>query len=76
MDPKEEEAMIACRCGWNGEGDHPCHGNGYRCRKPAQIRFITYPTALAGMQLKLDAYETFACDECWNEKQKIERGKP
>ena len=57
-----------CRCGWNGMGEHPCHNNGYTCRKPAKIRFIsTGPVALPGMQLKVGAYDTYACDECWRE---------
>lgn len=58
---------MVCRCGWDGEGSHPCHYNGYACRRPAQRRLIGYPTALAGTQMKVGAYETFACDECWAE---------
>jgi len=57
----------ACRCGWDGEGEHPCHGDAYQCRKPATERLVTYPTCLAGMQMKLGAYKTWACDECWRE---------
>lgn len=56
---------MACRCGHDGEGEHPCHANGYQCRKPAKRRFIASPAALAGVQLKLAATDTWACDECW-----------
>lgn len=61
-----------CRCGWDGEtGPHPCHSDGYRCRQPAEQRFrITGPAHLAGMQLKFNASETWACDECWSYYQK------
>lgn len=66
----------ACRCGHSGDGPHPCHFNGYTCRAPATSRFIATPgTSLAGMQMKVGAYETFACDECW-EKYKSMRAKP
>ena len=56
----------ACRCGFNGEGEHPCH----RClNKGGEIRsgkrvFISYPASLAGMQVKTAAYTTFACEPC------------
>jgi len=56
-----------CRCGWDGQGDHPCHANAYTCRKPAKVRYYE-PTklyALAGMQMKMSVAETYACDECW-----------
>lgn len=54
-----------CRCGFTGEGAHPCHSNGYRCRKPSQQRLQAYPTALAGYQMKVGVHVTYACDECW-----------
>lgn len=55
-----------CRCGYTGEGHHPCHGRGYTCRQPAKERFYSVrPVALAGQQLKLGAQQTWACDECW-----------
>lgn len=58
--------MSTCRCGYNGEGDHPCHGNGYRCRKTAKRRFYNpQPVGLAGLQMKLQVSDTWACDECW-----------
>lgn len=56
------QLIEVCRCGYTGEGDHLCH----RCHiKPGSRRFVAYPTALAGAQPKLGAYETNACDECW-----------
>lgn len=62
-----------CRCGHVGGDPHPCHGQAYKCRKPASRRFMAYPTCLSGVQMKLGAYETWACDECW-EAFKKERG--
>lgn len=66
-----------CRCGWDGQGAHPCHADGYTCRKPATRRFYT-PTPgkapyaqVPGVQIKLQLAETFACDECWAKAQKI-----
>ena len=59
--------MATCRCGWSVVGDHPCHGKGYECKKPAKVRYYEPHSrySLAGMQLKLSVVETFACDECW-----------
>jgi hypothetical protein len=57
-----------CRCGHAGDGVHPCHWNGYACRKPAKRRFYALPMgsySLAGCQPKVAASETWACDECW-----------
>lgn len=66
--------MIApCRCGHTGDGPHPCHGHRYRCGQLGERRFVTYPTALSGAQMKLGAYETWACDACWAEYQKKTR---
>ncbi len=56
-----------CRCGHVGGEPHPCHGLGYTCRKPARERFYNArPVALAGMQLKFQVNQTWACDECWD----------
>jgi hypothetical protein len=61
----------ACRCGWDGVGDHPCHyprlGPSYSCKRPAKERFYYdgHPFSLAGVQMKLSVNQTFACDECW-----------
>jgi hypothetical protein len=55
-----------CRCGHEGDGPHPCHARAYTCRKPAKQRFYNArPAALAGVQMKFTADETWACDECW-----------
>lgn len=57
-----------CRCGHptaSTDVPHPCHGKGYTCRAPATSRLVAAPTCLAGAQMKLGAYETWACDECW-----------
>ena len=61
-----------CRCGWDGEGDHPCHGKLYSCKKPAERRFYapSMRFALAGARLKFSTRETFACAECWEWFQK------
>lgn len=59
--------MNTCRCGYTGEGPHPCHGQGYTCRRPATRRLYEQPApySLAGMQPKISAVETWACQECW-----------
>ena len=57
-----------CRCGHpkDSTDPHPCHGKGHGCRKPATIRFYNpRPVALAGMQMKLQVSDTWACDACW-----------
>lgn len=57
---------IACRCGWNGIGDHLCH----RCGKvPGTRRFYEQPApySLAGVQMKLSVCETVGCDACWDQ---------
>lgn len=59
---------MACRCGHEGEGEHPCHGEDYTCRKPAKRYFYDGTSlrfALAGMQMKLSVSDTWACDGCW-----------
>jgi hypothetical protein len=59
-----------CRCGYSGEGEHPCHYNEYSCRKPAKHRFYSPKAAvLAGLQFKLEVLDTWACDECWERFQ-------
>ena len=58
--------MNTCRCGHSGPDPHPCHGNAYRCRKPAKRRFYAPRiVGLAGVQMKVETSETWACDECW-----------
>lgn len=68
--------MDSCRCGYDGTGHHPCHGQGYTCRKPAKQRFYNArPAHLAGMQMKLSVDDTWACDACWDEfKPKLAAG--
>ena len=62
---------MKCRCGWEGKGDHPCHKNRYTCKAPAKQRFYNpKATALAGMQLKFEVRDTWACDECWEDFSK------
>jgi hypothetical protein len=58
-----------CRCGYTaGAGPHPCHGNNYRCKRPAEQRFYNATAvSLSGMQMKLQVNDTFACDICWKE---------
>lgn len=52
----------SCRCGWDGTGDHPCHV----CGAPSRQRFYRPQlVALAGMTMKLQVTDTFACDSCW-----------
>jgi hypothetical protein len=64
--------MKTCRCGFIGEDtDHPCHGHNYTCSKPGIPRFaVTGPANVAGNQMKMSAYQTFSCDECWEAYQK------
>lgn len=65
----EFSTQTPCRCGFAGEGEHPCH----RClnkggvARPGKRVFVAYPTALAGAQMKLGAYESFACAPCLTE---------
>lgn len=68
---EEPEAVMpsACRCGHTGTGEHPCHGRGYTCRKPATRRLYSPGlSALAGVQMKVTVDETWACDGCWAEQ--------
>ncbi len=57
---------MACRCGHEGGEPHPCHGQRYTCRAPAKHRLYNpYLASLAGVQMKVVAYDTWACDPCW-----------
>lgn len=56
----------ACRCGWNGTGDHPCHRCGTAPGK-RRLRHADIPYSLAGAQPKFNMVETWSCDECWAE---------
>lgn len=67
-----------CRCGHPGDSPdpHPCHGVAYTCRKPAKQRFYAPRlVCLAGVQPKVGARSTWACDECWAEFQEQLRGQ-
>ncbi len=61
--------MEKCRCGFDksSQESHPCHAEGYSCRKPAEQRFYMPHSnfALAGYQMKASVSETWACDGCW-----------
>lgn len=69
---------MTCRCGWDGTGEHPCHGFRYQCRRPAKARFYEPHRrySLAGAQAKASMVETFSCDECWErfKKENASRG--
>lgn len=58
-----------CRCGHKeSDGPHPCHFGGYTCRKPATQRFYgARLVSLAGVTMKAEVSETWACDEHWRE---------
>lgn len=70
----------SCRCGHPNvsTSPHPCHKYKHkpggrmnelvRCGKPAEQRFYNaHPVALAGVQMKLEVTESWACEECWVE---------
>jgi len=66
----------ACRCGHSdfslSPEPHPCHGSEYTCGKPAKRRFYNGKfVSLAGVQLKVQANETWACDACWDAFTKL-----
>lgn len=57
---------VRCRCGWDGTGGHPCHGDGYECTgEHAKERLVCRPVALAGRQMTFGAYKTWSCEACW-----------
>jgi Zn-finger protein len=67
MNAPIEIYTLPCRCGHTEDGSpHPCHADGYRCRKPAKQRFYGLKlSALSGFQMKVTSHDTWACDECW-----------
>ena len=67
--------MTSCRCGWDGNGEHPCHGRGYTCGRPAKARYYepSKMYSLAGAQPKFCAQQTYACEECWESFKKAQR---
>lgn len=64
---KGPNVIDKCRCGYSGlEENHWCHFANYTCKKPAKIRFYNpHLVSLAGVQLKFEVVDTWACDECW-----------
>lgn len=65
-----------CRCGRKTETEHKCHGMGYTCpREGAERLYGLHISSLAGAQMKFGAYETFACDECWETYMKGQSGE-
>lgn len=57
-----------CRCGHDLTSDqpHPCHALAYTCGKPAKLRMTNARLgAISGMQFKVLATDTYACDDCW-----------
>lgn len=57
---------MGCRCNRETERGHLCHGQGYTCPNPGKLRiYNAEPVALAGMQMKVQAQQTIACDVCW-----------
>jgi hypothetical protein len=68
--PARPRGASRCRCGYDGVGPHPCHGDGYTCGRPAEFRlYDVRPVALAGMTFKLQGTDTWACDACWEKFQ-------
>lgn len=58
--------MSPCRCGRATDKEHMCHGRGYACPNVGSVRFYTpQGLALSGMQMKVQAQHTVACDRCW-----------
>ncbi len=59
---------VACRCGWDGKGEHPCHARAYTCTNPGTARYYEPHKmySLAGAMPKISAVQTYACDECWS----------
>jgi len=59
-----------CRCGYLGPdaAEHPCHWGGYTCKKPGSLRFYSLDlVSLAGAQMKVPVFDTYACKEHWTE---------
>lgn len=54
-----------CRCK-RDQPVHLCHGRRYTCPNPATPRFYNpRVVSLAGVQLKVEVADTWACDACW-----------
>ena len=65
--------VMDCRCGAKKDDTpHPCHGEAYTCRKPAERRWYNArPVALSGMQMKVQVEDTWACEECWSKFKSV-----
>jgi hypothetical protein len=64
---------VTCRCQRDAPV-HLCHGGGYTCPRPGVQRFYGGRlVALAGVQMKAEMRDTWACDECWAMAQ-VRRG--
>jgi hypothetical protein len=67
----EETARLIAQCSCSYTWDksvyeHPCHGKGHTCKKPASQRLYNAKPGLAGAQVKFTMDTTWACDDCWN----------
>ena len=58
-----------CRCGRDTDTSHPCHAGAYTCAAEGTHRFYVtrFPAALAGLNPKAQAADTWACDKHWAE---------
>ncbi len=66
--------MSTCRCGHDTSSDepHPCHGNGYTCKKPSRRYFYQMkPFGSSKYSFVYSARDTWACEECWAWYQKF-----
>lgn len=57
---------MTCRCGRATATVHPCHWDGYTCPRAGTERFYYVgPAYVAGVNPKIAAASTVACDEHW-----------
>jgi hypothetical protein len=61
--------MEQCRCGHAGGSPHQCHGHHYKCTNKPTKQYFYGPqlSSLAGVQMKVQVFDTWACDKCWRE---------
>lgn len=66
---------LPCRCGWEGSGEHPCHGGLYTCHQPGKRRlYDIHFVSLPGMTFKVEVRkQTVACDACWEKFEQLLR---
>lgn len=65
-------AASPCRCGYDGEGVHPCHawrapGPVPRCTQPGITRLSATVNSLAGIQMKVGVRTDTLCEGHWRE---------